>query len=133
MSTAIADDYKKLLSRTLPQVIESEAEYESAVGRLSELMQKRSHRTSGETRLMKLFQLLVEDYDQRHTLPPAEMSPHEALSYLLEQSGKTPADLLAVFGRRSHVHEALHGKCKITADQARKLGAMFCVSPAVFI
>jgi HTH-type transcriptional regulator / antitoxin HigA len=133
MPTAIADDYKKLLSKTLPKVIETEAEYESVVGSLSELMGKGSRRTSSEVRLMRLLQLLVADYDQRHAMPPSKMPAHEALNYLLETSGRTPADLIRIFSQRSHVNEALNGKRKISADQARKLGALFCVNPGLFI
>jgi len=38
-----------------------------------------------------------------------------------------------VFGQRSHVNEALNGKSPISAEQARKLAAMFSVKPGVFI
>ena len=39
--------------------------------------------------------------------------------FLLEQSGKKPADLIPIFGQRSHVNEALNGKPAISAAQAR--------------
>jgi antitoxin component HigA of HigAB toxin-antitoxin module len=51
----------------------------------------------------------------------------------MEHSRKTPADLLSVFGQRSHVSEALNGKREISLEQARKLAKIFSVSPRVFI
>jgi len=82
---------------------------------------------------MKLLGVLVEEYDRRHALPPSDSTPGQRLNYLLEISGRAPADLLSVFGQRSHIHEALKGKRPISAAQARKLAAMFCVSPGLFI
>ena len=43
------------------------------------------------------------------------------------------SDLLLTFGQRSHVNEALNGKRKISAEQARKLGQLFSVKPGLFI
>jgi HTH-type transcriptional regulator/antitoxin HigA len=82
---------------------------------------------------MKLLAVLVRDFDERNALPPANMTPDEAIRFLLEHSGRTPADLCSVFGQRSHVNEALNGKRKISAEQARKLGRMFSVKPGIFI
>jgi antitoxin component HigA of HigAB toxin-antitoxin module len=52
----------------------------------------------------------------------------------VEQSGKSATELLLpVFVQRSHVSEALSGKRAISAAQARKLGALFHVSPGLFV
>jgi len=51
----------------------------------------------------------------------------------LEHSGKTTADLVAIFGQRSHVNEALNGKRKISAEQARRLAKLFNVQAGLFI
>ena len=125
--------YEELLLDALPEVIESEGQYDSAAVRLSELVRKGRRRTADETRLMKLLAVLVRDYDERHAVPPAGMNGAEALRYLLEQSGKTVADLLPVFGQRSHVNEALNGRRKISADQAGKLAKLFSINPGVFL
>ena len=125
--------YDTLLLEALPEVIETQEHYDSAAVRVSELVRKGRRRTADETRLMKLLAVLVRDYDERNALPPAGMTPAVALQYLVEQSGKTAVDLLRVFGQRSHVNEALNGKRKISAEQARKLAQMFRVNPGVFI
>lgn len=128
-----ANTYEELLLEALPEVIETEEQYDCAAVRLSELVRKGRRRTTDETRLMKLLAVLVRDYDERNALPPAGMAPAEALQYLLEQSGKTTVDLLRVFGQRSHVNEALNGRRKISAEQGRKLAQLFRMNPGVFI
>ncbi len=125
--------YEELLLEAQPEVIETEEQYDAVVLRLPELVRKGRRRTADETRLMKLLAVLVRDYNERNALPPAGMAPPEALRYLLEQSGKTVADLLRVFGQRSHVNEALNGKRKISAPQASRLAKLFRVNPGVFI
>jgi len=82
---------------------------------------------------MRLLGVLIADYDERNSLPPEESSPAERLRFLLEHSGKEPADLIPVFGQRSHLKEALNGKREISAAQARKLARLFAVKPGLFI
>lgn len=125
--------YEDLLLEALPSQIENDEQSEQVVRRFGDLMVKR-HRTAAEEKLYRLLRILIEDYDRRNAMPPSNIPPHEMLQFLVEQSGKKADDLLKpVFGVRSHVNEALTGKRKISADQARKLGAMFCVSPGLFI
>ena len=125
--------YKELLLETLPQVIETEAQYHQMARRFGDLVGKGRARTAEETKLLHLLALLVEDYDRRHALPTDKSTPAEKLQFLLEHSAKTAADLQPVFGQRSHVHEALTGKRSISAPQARKLGQLFRVSPGLFL
>jgi HTH-type transcriptional regulator/antitoxin HigA len=124
--------YEELLVEALPQVIENEKQYDELGERLGMLVVK-NRRTAAEERLMRLLLLLVEDFDRRHALPPDDSTPAEILQFLLDHSGKKPADLLPIFGQRSHVSEALSGKRPISAPQARKLGAMFHMKPGLFL
>jgi len=125
--------YEELLVETVPQVIQTEKQYRQIGSRFGELVGKGRARTQDETRLMQLLALLIEDYDRRNAMPPDNATPAERLRFLVEHSGKTPAVLLAIFGQRSHVNEALNGKRRISADQARKLAKLFSVDPGVFI
>ena len=124
--------YRELLSETLPARINDDIEYVRLYSRLRELF-RQPHRNVAEQRLSDLLAVLIEDYDRRHALSPTNDTPAERLQYLLEQSGKTPADLLPIFGQRSHVSEALRGTRPISAEQARKLGAMFRLKPGYFL
>jgi HTH-type transcriptional regulator/antitoxin HigA len=125
--------YKELLLETQPQIIETREQYDAILRRVDALLRSGRNRTPDETKLMRLLSLLVQDYDRRHALPPDDATPAERLQYLLEASCKKPADLLPVFGQRSHVNEALTGKRAIGAAQARKLGEMFHLSPGYFL
>jgi antitoxin component HigA of HigAB toxin-antitoxin module len=117
----------------LPQVIETDKQYRQAGDRLGDLVGKGRARSKGETKLMRPLALVIEDYDRRHALPPDDDTPNDRLRFLLEHAGKSPADLLPIFGQRSHVSEALNGIRPISAEQARKLGKMFSVRPSLFI
>ncbi|HEX5430544.1 MAG TPA: hypothetical protein VFW83_01155 [Bryobacteraceae bacterium] len=125
--------YEELLVETLPQVIETYKQYSEITSKVGDLAGKGKYRTPQETKLMRLLALLVKDYDRRNAMPPEDIPPHEMLQLILEHSGKKPSDLLSVFGQRSHVNEAINGKRKISADQARALGKMFSVKPGLFI
>ena len=127
------ETYEQLLAETVPQVIETEEQHREIGRRFGDLVGKGRARTRSETKLMRLLALLVEDYDRRNALPPDETSPADRLRFLVEQSGETPASLIPIFGQRSHVNEALNGKRRISAEQARKLGKLFSVAPGIFI
>lgn len=125
--------YEQLLCEARPEAIQSERRYDQVSGLLAQLVRKGRRRSANDTRLMRLLAVLVEDYDRRHALPPDHSSPAEILRHLLEVSGREPAALIPVFGQRSHVNEALRGKRSISAEQARKLGAIFAVKPGLFV
>jgi len=124
--------YEQLLIETMPTRIDDDEQYDLIRSRFGELLAKR-RRSAAEENLMDLLGVLIEDYDRRNALPPDDGTPAEILSFLMEHSGKKPADLLPIFGQRSHVNEALNGKRKISAEQARKLGTIFSVKPGLFV
>jgi len=126
--------YEQFLVEASPQVIENLSQYRDINERFGNLVPKgRRGRTPEETKLMRLLGLLIQDYDRRYPLLPTNDSPAAKLAFLLETSGKTQADLIPIFGQKSHVSEALKGKRPISADQARKLGELFRLNPGYFI
>src|SRR5438309_11711786 len=100
--------YEQLLAETVPQVIATEKQYREIGTRVGDLVGKGRARTRSETKLMRLLALLIEDYDRRNALPPDDAGPADRLRFLLEHSGKSAADLVPIFGQRSHVTEALN-------------------------
>ena len=124
--------YEQLLAETMPARVQNDEQYDLIRSRFGDLLGKR-RRTAAEDKLMDLLGVLIEDYDRRHCLPPEESTPADRLQFLLAHSGKTPLDLLSVFGQRSHVNEAINGKRKISAEQARKLAKLFSVQAGLFI
>ncbi len=123
--------YEQLLAETLPTRIGDDEQYKLLGARFGELLGRR-RRTAAEDKLMDLLGALIEDYDRRNSMPPDDSTPAEMLRFLMESSEKTSADLLPVFGQRSHVNEAVNGKRTISAEQARKLGNLFGVGPGLF-
>lgn len=86
--------YEELLIETLPQVIETEAQYHQIARRFGDLVGKGRARSAEETKLLRLLALLVEDYDRRHALPPDNSTPAEKLRFLpgaLRENGNRPA------------------------------------------
>ncbi|HLH37831.1 MAG TPA: hypothetical protein VKX39_01680 [Bryobacteraceae bacterium] len=129
----MTETYADLLAETAPAVIENDEQFTRINGELGRLVGRGRRRTPEETKLMRLLAVLVEDYERRNALPPEEATAADRLQFLLQHSGKTPADLLPIFGQRSHVNEALNGRRPISAPQARKLGALFHVNPGLFL
>jgi len=125
--------YEQLLAETVPEVIVNRDQYQEISTRFGDLVGKGRARSSEETKLMRLLAVLIEDYDHRHAMPPGKSTPAERLRFLCEHAAKKPSDLIAVFGQRSHVNEALNGKREISLDKARKLAKLFGVKPGVFL
>jgi antitoxin component HigA of HigAB toxin-antitoxin module len=87
--------YGKLLSATLPKVIETRAEFDRAVALMEELDRREVRGDSlsrEELALRELLEQLVEVYDDRIELP--KTPPDRMIRYLMEQRGLKQADLL---------------------------------------
>lgn len=85
-----------------------------------------------ETSLLEMMAILVARYEQeRYPLKPSK--PRGIIQFLMEQRGLGQRDLAKVLGSKSHLSEILRGKRQPSKEQAKKLGAFFQVSPALFI
>ena len=105
--------YAQLLSRTLPRIIENDAELRQVTENVEPLLDKGARRTPEEEALCRLLIRLIEA--------------------LLESRNLRQVNLLPIFGSRSRVSDAVSGKREISKSQARKLGEFFSVSPDLFI
>lgn len=124
--------YKRLLSRTMPVVIESEEENERMLAIVEKLMDKREELSAEEEKLLKLFARLIEDFEQRY-YHPREATPLEVLRHLMEARGVKQTHLWEVFGSKGVASEVLNGKRGISKTQARALANYFHVSADLFI
>lgn len=61
--------YKRLLSQTMPVIIESEAENERTLKVIEKLMDKGENLSPEEEKLLKLLTRLVEDFEERYYQP----------------------------------------------------------------
>src|SRR4051812_6702232 len=86
--------YKRLLSRAMPVVIKSKAEYERLVEEINRLMTKGIARSLSpeEDRVLLLLIKLVEDYEKEN-YPIPQAPPQEVLKHLMQARGVRQKDL----------------------------------------
>jgi len=101
-----------------PKVIKTEADYESALKRIGELMEAEPGTPDGEE--LELLATLVEIYEDQH-FPVGLPSPVEAIEFRMDQAGLTRKDLIPYIGSRSKVSEVLNGKRKLSLRMIRAL------------
>ncbi|ANV88879.1 type II toxin-antitoxin system HigA family antitoxin [Picosynechococcus sp. PCC 7117] len=124
-------DYAQLLTNALPKIIETEAEYDQALGQVETLVFK-AEKSLAEQALLKLLVLLIEQYeDTHHPIPTA--SPQAVLYHLMESNGVKQSDLVGVIGSSGVVSEVVNGKRGISKAQAKALGEFFGVDFSLFI
>lgn len=123
--------YSNLLSQYIPQVIETESEYDRILN-IAEQLTFTKNKTPEEKALYKLLVTLLEAYETEN-YPMDEATPQEILQHLIESSGTRQADLVGVIGSSGVVSEVVNGKRSISKAQAKALGDYFKVSSSLFI
>src|SRR5947207_3845576 len=91
--------YRRLLSRTMPVVIETEEENQRMLAVVEELMNKGENVSAEEEKLLKLFGKLIEDFEKQY-YQPRNATPLEVLQHLMESREVKQAHLLEVFGSK---------------------------------
>ena len=123
--------YGKLLSKTLPRPIRTEAENRRMTKLLLEL-DEREDLSAEEEQLAEMLTILLEDFEaKRYPLPP--VSPRESLKALMEERGLRHSDIWPVLGNKGVASEILNGKRSISKAQAKKLAEHFHVPVDLFI
>lgn len=123
--------YINLLTDFVPQVINSEAEYDRAL-LIAEPLVANHNLSNEESRFLALIVTLIEDYESKH-YPMGAVSPHAALLHLMEYSHTNKSDLVGKIGSVEVVSQLVSGKCMIDQVQAKALGEYFQVSSSLFI
>ena len=124
--------YRRLLSRTMPVVIETEDENFRMLAIVEKLMKKGEDLSAEEEKLLKLLVKLIEDFEQRY-YQPEEAEPLEVLHHLMEARGTKPSQLWEVFGSKGITSEVLNDKRAISKTHARALANYFHVPADVLI
>jgi HTH-type transcriptional regulator / antitoxin HigA len=123
--------YGKLLARTLPAVIETEAENDRFLAEIEKLIDK-DQRSPEEDKLLDLMTTLVEDFEEKnYSIPDAP--PHEVLQELMRSRGLKQRDLLDIFGSDGIASEVVNGKRNISRTHAKSLAEYFHVPVDLFI
>jgi HTH-type transcriptional regulator / antitoxin HigA len=124
--------YRRLLSRTMPVVIETEEENARMLAIVEKLMNKGEGLSAEEEKLFKLLARLIEDFEQRF-YRAKKATPLEVLHHLMEARGIKPSQLWEVFGSKGIASEVLNGKRGISKAHARALANYFHVSADLFV
>jgi HTH-type transcriptional regulator/antitoxin HigA len=124
--------YAELLGKTLPKVIETEAEYERFLETLEELDFAKRELSPEEDALSGLLARLIEEYEERR-FPVPDAPPHEVLRFLMDQRGLRQADLVPVVGSSAQVSDMVSGNRGISKAMAKRLAQFFHVTPDLFI
>lgn len=116
----------KNLDFTNPRVLRNEAEYDTAVAQIDELLDRDPPPGSPENDRLEFLSVLVEAYDEEHhQMSPS--TPQEIVDFLLEQQGKSRADLASLLGGRSRVSDFFNRKRRLSIAQIQKLRAFLNV------
>ncbi len=102
------------------RVIKTEAEYESALARLSDLMDKDIKAGSSLEDELDLLALVIREYERNKVTPPIA-DPIEAILFRMDQQGLQKKDLVPYFGSLPKVSEVLSRKRPLTLAMIRKL------------
>lgn len=124
--------YARVLARTLPKVIESDADLKRITAALEALDFAERPLDREEREVARLLAKLIEEYDGRaDPFPP--VPPAEAIELLLEQRGLTRKDLEPLVGASSVVSDVLAGKRSVSKAHVVRLSRFFRVPAEVFL
>ena len=123
--------YGRLLAKTKPRPIRTDAECERMIQELMSL-DERENPTPEERELAELMTTLIEQYEDKH-FPVKQVPPLEALQALMEHRGLRHKDLAAIIGNKGAASEILNGNRDISKTQAKKLREFFRVPVDIFI
>lgn len=112
--------------------IKSEQQYEEALARIYELMQKDLKENSKQADELEIISLLVKEYESVH-FPVPKPNPIEAIKFRIEQMGISEAQLGDILGYRSRKSEILSGKRKLSLNMIRKLHERLSIPAEVLI
>ena len=100
--------------------IKTKKQYESAMQRIYDLMQKGIKKGSDEGDEFEVISILVEKYEEENIKidPP---DPIEAIKFRMESLGLVQNDLSEYLGYSSRVSEVLNKKRKLTLPMIRAL------------
>ena len=113
---AITLDFKK------PHVLRNAREYKAAVAEIEDLLDREPRRGSEEYDRLEFLSVLVEAYEDEHDPMDETGTPQSVVTVMLEQSGKTRADLSPIMGGRARVSEFFAGKRRLSIEQVKRLG-----------
>jgi HTH-type transcriptional regulator/antitoxin HigA len=112
--------------------IKTESQYDDALARVYELMQKDIKENSAIADELEVLTILVKEYELKH-YPMSSPNPLDAIKFRLDQLGLSEKQLADILGYRSRKSEILSGKRKLSLAMIRKLNEILQIPAAVLI
>jgi HTH-type transcriptional regulator/antitoxin HigA len=120
MSSQVPDRQQENSMKNNVRLIKTEAEYETALTRLSDLMDKDIKAGSNLEDELDLLALVIREYERSKVAAPIA-DPIEAILFRMDQQGLQKKDLVPYFGSLPKVSEVLSRKRPLTLAMIRKL------------
>jgi HTH-type transcriptional regulator / antitoxin HigA len=111
----------QLLDFSKPHLLRNESEYNLAIEEIDQLLDADPPNGSAEYDRLEFLSVLVEDYEDRHYPFGEDVTPQEAVTFMLEQKGLDRGDLTEWLGGRSRVSEFFSGKRPLSKTQIETL------------
>ncbi len=129
--TINAERYGELLYQYQPRIIKTEAENETFLAVVEELM-ARPQPTLEEDALLELLVKLIEEFEEKH-YEIAASTPQSRLLHLMDARDLKHSDLADVLGSVEIVRAIVEGQSAINPHQAAALGQFFHIDPGLFL
>src|SRR5580658_5041751 len=110
--------------------IRTDADHDSAVARIAELMGAEPDTAEGEE--LDVLATLVDAYEARHHAIDAP-DPIAAIQFRMEQQGLTRKNLEPLIGSRARVSEVMNGKRQLTLAMVRRVRAGLGISADLLV
>ncbi len=124
--------YAKLVACYAPRPVRNEAERQAATAMIDALAGHALNRDQDD--YLDLLSTLLSEYeDVRYAVRAKEVSPLEALQYLMEESGTSAADLGRLLGNREAGSKILRGERELSVHDIALLSERFAISPEYFM
>jgi len=104
-----------------PHVLRNRREFDAAVGEIDSLLDRNPKRASEDYERLEFLSVLVKAYEDEHNPIDETGTPQSVVAFMLEQTGRTRAELAPLMGGRGRVSEFFAGKRRLSIEQIRKL------------
>lgn len=112
------------------RAIRTEADHDSAVARIAELIAAKPDTPEGEE--LDILATLVDAFEAKHH-PVDEPDPIIAIQFRMEQQGLTRKDLEPLIGSRARVSEVMTGRRSLTLAMIRRVRDELGISADILI
>lgn len=120
------------MKKAAVQVIKNQGDYESALSRLTALMDQNFSAASAAEAELELLAVVIEAYE-RAKVAPVFPDPVEAILFRLDQKNMKPKDLVPLIGSISKVSEVLARKRPLSLAMIRALNKGLGIPAEVLI